>query len=210
LLASDGSWWGTAMSLPKLHELTLGLSVAPPMPGERLSEALTEAAEGDEIIVYIEPEGQWPSPLQFLSLPVLTHLEVELADNVIQALYAWYLTLFGTHDFLLEDEGTSDRLPRLSNPDDLRRLIRLNYVMVQPLPSVTPYLGLGFSCSWDEERGLGVMTYGAEVLEIGLEDTALSVSIARDHHEDYRAVEIAAIVALGETTKRPPRSLAAA
>jgi len=181
LFASDEGDWGTAFSLPRMHELTLGLPDRPRHAGDDLSQALTKTLEGDEVIVYLKPEDKWPSELQFMSLRVLEHLDAELADNVLQALYAWYPTLSKSYDFLLDNKDMAHLLPRLEASEGLHPLIRLDYIAVQPLPSLTPYLGLGFSCSWDEEHGLGLMTYGTEVLEIGGEDTALSVEVAREH-----------------------------
>jgi hypothetical protein len=182
LFAGDDGEWGTAFSLPRMHQLTLGLPDHPRNPGGELSNALVASSENDEIVVYVKPEDKWPTGLQFLNFPVLKHMDAELASAVLGALYAWYPTLYTTYDFLLDNEDQAYRLPRLNNPEMLRPLVRLNYVVIHPVQSITPYLGLGFSCSWDEEHGLGLMTFGTEILEIGLEDTALSTSVAQEHY----------------------------
>lgn len=182
LFAGDGDQWGTAFSLPAMHELARGLPHRPRNLGGSLSEALAASLEDGEVIVYVKPEGKWPTGMQFLSLSVLKHMDAELASAVLRALYAWYPGLHTTYDFLLDDKDHAHRLPRLSDPEALRPLIRLDYIVIYPLPSLTPYLGLGFSCTWDEEHGLGLMTHGTEILEIGLEDTALSADIAEGHH----------------------------
>jgi len=165
-----------------MHALTFGLPYRPRHQGDDLSRALTGTLEGDEIIVYLKPEDKWPSELQFMSLRVLEHLDAKRAGNVLQALYAPYPTLSESYDFLLDSKDTAHRLPRLETSEGLCPLIRLDDIVIQPLPRLTPYLGLGFSCFWDEEHGLGLMTYGAEIPEIGGEDTALSVEVARGHH----------------------------
>lgn len=182
LFAGDGDDWGTAFSLPAMHELARGLSHRLRNLGGSLSEALTASLEDGEVIVYVKPEEKWPTGMQFLNFPVLKHMDAELARAVQEALYTWYPGLYTAYDFLLDNKDQAHLLPRLSTPEDLRPLVRLDYIVIHPVPSLTPYLGLGFSCSWDEEHGLGLMTYGTEILEIGLEDTALSADIAEEHH----------------------------
>lgn len=41
-----------------------------------------------------------------------------------------------------------------------------------------PYIGFLFSCSWDSEHGLGVMTHKNRIVEIGGADTAFLTWIA--------------------------------
>jgi hypothetical protein len=184
LFAGDENEWGTAFSLPRMHELTRGLPDRPWNSGGVLSEALVASLEEEEVIIYVKTRDKWPTEFQFLNFPVLKHMDAELATAVLGALYAWYPGLYRTYDFLLANKDQAHRLPRLGDPEALRPLIRLDYIVIHPVPSVTPYLGLGFSCSWDEEHGLGLMIYGTEILEIGLEDTALSGGIAEEHYTD--------------------------
>ncbi|WP_341365881.1 hypothetical protein [Yoonia sp. BS5-3] len=46
-----------------------------------------------------------------------------------------------------------------------------------------PYLGVGFTCKWDREHGLGVLMHGALCVEVGGADTAFLGWIARRHAE---------------------------
>jgi Domain of unknown function (DUF6985) len=62
---------------------------------------------------------------------------------------------------------------RVSNPDELRKLIGLAKVFVHAdSKGGVAYVGYGFGCEWDEEHGLGVLTHRKRVIAVGHEDVA--------------------------------------
>lgn len=81
----------------------------------------------------------------------------------------------------------------------LRRLIRLESLTVHAIPHAsTPYVGAEFSCAWDEEHGLGVLTVGTEILGIGTAD------VSQDHGE-AQAHRKAVLDALSKAEPSPDR-----
>jgi hypothetical protein len=70
-------------------------------------------------------------------------------------------------------------MPDITTGEDLRPLIGLHSVNVHPLKkNGMPYLGFEFGCTWDEEHGLGVLTHGTRVVEVGGADTAILLWLA--------------------------------
>ena len=68
----------------------------------------------------------------------------------------------------------------MSTPDGFRPLIHLETVVIHDVPGLgdMPYLGLDFSCTWDDGHALGVMMQGPRVVEIGNAEVAFNRGVA--------------------------------
>ena len=59
-------------------------------------------------------------------------------------------------------------MPPVTHPESFRDLISLNVVYVcVPEESQRAQVGFDFRCAWDPEHGLGFMTLGTSILDIG-------------------------------------------
>jgi hypothetical protein len=64
----------------------------------------------------------------------------------------------------------------------LEAVIELQEMFVQPIErDGVAFVGFGFSAEWDREHGLGVLTHGTRVLEIGGADVAFLTWMAERH-----------------------------
>lgn len=61
-----------------------------------------------------------------------------------------------------------EKMPEISNPNELVRLIRPDavHVLAKPIDGFTR-IGFSFACKWDEEHGLGVLTHKGKVMAVG-------------------------------------------
>ena len=91
-----------------------------------------------------------------------------IRDAVLQAVFEVYPKWRGCILGTLSEMFTNELMPPISQPADLRHLVRLGTVHVtsKERDGVTA-VGLSFSCKWDEEHGLGVLTHKGKVLDVG-------------------------------------------
>ncbi len=178
LVRRGGGGWYTALRLPALHALSRGL------PERRRSEGmLAGLVEEGDVEVGLATDDSWPSEMQLLNLRWLVHRDDELTSALLAALLGFYPRLRQTYDFL-PDQDAQARLPDAVTEVVLRRLIRLGSLTIHAIPHAsTPYLGAAFSCAWDDEHGLGVLTFGTEVLAVGTADVSQDRAAAQAHRE---------------------------
>lgn len=164
--------WRTALPLPRLSALCLGLS-----SWGKVDHPLQAWLDDDEVVVDLLTDRALPSGLQHIQLAALKHQETELHDTLLAALT--------THVARLSDSGdipNVEDLPPRAPVADWSPWIRLNGLFLLDMPSATPYVGLDFACRWDE-HGLGVLCLGTEVLAIGDRETAQDVERAAAHRQ---------------------------
>jgi Domain of unknown function (DUF6985) len=95
--------------------------------------------------------------------------EHAIRDRIAQAVFDCYNEVIPQY----LEHGYLDLPPALDSPDELRDLIGLSAVHVLPLGiDGVNFVGFSFGCAWDEEHGLGVMTWAGDVYEVGGADTA--------------------------------------
>lgn len=76
-------------------------------------------------------------------------------------------------DYGYSPEERAEFMPDLQEADGLRSLIGLYAVNVHQVDKGgLPYLGFEFGCTWDEEHGVGVLTHGTRIVEVGGSDAA--------------------------------------
>ena len=83
-------------------------------------------------------------------------------------------------------EFYGEDIPDLKSADDFKKYLGLSIVHI--LPSAQDgmaYIGYEFGCDWEEEHGIGVMTFRDKILEIGMADTAFDIWVTyKDNGED--------------------------
>jgi hypothetical protein len=139
----------------------------------------------DSVELIFAPEGRDASPLTDSELALVDWFltnEPDVSAAAKAAIFSEYPNLLESYGY--SDEERADFMPDLAGLDDLKRLIELYSVNVHQIEKDgIPYVGLEFGCSWDREHGLGVLTHGTRVVEIGGADSAILLWIAQDDAE---------------------------
>ena len=75
----------------------------------------------------------------------------------------------------LDKEVIAELFPQIRNPMELKNLVGIPYIVVSYFDGqgFLDYIGLGMSCHWEEEHGLGVKIEKNQVTEIGYQDIIL-------------------------------------
>jgi hypothetical protein len=113
-----------------------------------------------------------PTQAQTRAFQYLLDHQQALRKTVLNGVFSVY---DGWRENYLASDIPSENMPRLSNATDLIRLISPStvHVLANDKDGFT-HLGFGFSCKWDEEHALGVLTHKGRVVEVGQADTAFS------------------------------------
>jgi hypothetical protein len=65
-------------------------------------------------------------------------------------------------------------MPAVESEKSLENRFTLNSITISwPYNSADAELGLSYSCTWDEEHGLGVVVVGNEIIKVGSADSAI-------------------------------------
>lgn len=108
------------------------------------------------------------SDYQRESFSEFTDVWESIQDDVLEQIFAYYNEL--TEELGFED-GNNPDYPILDDASQLLEMIHLDAITV---PAEGVYdgrsVGLAFSCTWDEENGMGIIFVDEEVSEIGYQD----------------------------------------
>jgi hypothetical protein len=115
-----------------------------------------------------------PSAEQVAAFAYLLQSEKLVTDSVLTAIFERYPQFreeaLGSY---AENEEYLAPFPEIARPDQLRPLIGLSIIHVlRDANEGRSYVGFEFGCVWEEEHGLGVMTHGDRVLEVGAADSS--------------------------------------
>jgi len=180
-LVWDGSAWGGRIPLNswKGFQTRLGAyeSVSADTPSDGIVCVCVEPAEPPPTET---SRKQPPSATQADANRDFVDCERAIHDRIVQAVVEFYNSVVDTYI----EYRVPDLPPALDSPDQLRGLIGLNFVHVlaEEKDGVC-YIGCQFGCEWDEEHGLGVMTHGGDVVEVGA-STGRSALRTRVRHMD--------------------------
>lgn len=85
----------------------------------------------------------------------------------------------------LEDDFDLPGIPHIAELSDLMGEVQLEEVHILPVEKDgLCYMGYVFACSWDPD-GMGIMTHGDRIVEIGSRDTALLCWLCEDDIGHY-------------------------
>ncbi|MBR2637066.1 MAG: hypothetical protein IKD34_08540 [Oscillospiraceae bacterium] len=85
----------------------------------------------------------------------------------------------------LEDDFDLPGIPQVQELSDLMGEMQLEEVHILPVEKDgLCYMGYVFACSWDPD-GIGIMTHGQRIVEVGSRDTALLCWICEDDIGHY-------------------------
>ena len=110
-----------------------------------------------------------PSAEQIAAFAYLLESEKLVTDSVLTAIFERYPEFREeTLDAYDYSETSLAALPEISRPEHLRSLIGLSTVHISNLAQdARSYIGFEFGCEWEKEHGLGVLTDGERVLDVG-------------------------------------------
>ena len=112
----------------------------------------------------------------------LQNNQSEILESILTALMKVYPEWQQRFNYSKEDKP--DFMPDVTQIKDFTDLISLQTVYITSVyKDNIPYIGYLFSCSWDSEHGLGVMTHKTRIIEIDGADTAFSISPAEEDRD---------------------------
>jgi hypothetical protein len=111
-----------------------------------------------------------PTLPQARAFQYLLENQKALRQTVLDAIFSAY---GGWRDSYMAQNMPSENMPKLSKSTDLVRVIAPStiYVLANEKDGLA-HIGLGFTCKWDEEHALGVLTYKGRVVGVGQAETA--------------------------------------
>ncbi|PID81148.1 MAG: hypothetical protein CR995_00615 [Clostridiales bacterium] len=156
----EGSFWEGKLYLEKWNDfygkdLQLKLNVG----GDRVVKQLTEVHQlGYSFLISQQKE-------------ILNIILNEVLDN-----YPTWQNEYG-----YDGKEKEIFMPDVSNVIDLRQLLYPEKVFIMDVElEKMPYIGIQFTCRWDEEHGIGVMFHKDRVVKIGGADIAFMTWIAEN------------------------------
>lgn len=158
-----------------------------PMPPDASPQGPAGASNKARVPLHYAPEGREDHPLENSEIASVTWT----IDNLSLLLSALQPKLVSYYqDFRTNPDLESEDLPVAENAADLSALVNIEALYVhQVTKDRIPYVGIEFTCSWDEEHGLGALIHGTRAVDIGGADTAVLLWIAEEdaeqpHHLD--------------------------
>jgi uncharacterized protein DUF6985 len=137
-----------------------------------------EPSDGTAMLGVSAGSGDPPAESQARAIRFLVENADEVSLAVQQAIFAEYPRLQEMYGY--EPAVAEEIMPGIGSPAGLRDLIGLSTVHVLDVEKDgLACVGFELGCSWDEEHGLGVMTHGARVLEVGAADASFNAWTAR-------------------------------
>lgn len=93
-------------------------------------------------------------------------------QKILNAVFNYYNEL--RPKYIQMGSSWAKLMPAIENKNTLENWFTLNSITISwPYDSTDVKLGLSYSCTWDEEHGLGVVVAGNEILKVGGADCAI-------------------------------------
>lgn len=177
--------WKTRVHL----ESWKGFAPREALAGEFMSFRFSPRPDGD-FNVSVDPIDTkfslTPTAAQAIAFGHLLDNQSPIRDQILQAIFEAYLgwreCYFGgkyssdggktyQSGWEMPDMFPPENMPEIKQPRDLMRIIRPGTVHVTSKEiGGFAKIGIEFSCKWDEEHGLGVMTHKGKVVGVGQAD----------------------------------------
>ncbi|WP_228441130.1 DUF6985 domain-containing protein [Chryseobacterium phosphatilyticum] len=120
-----------------------------------------------------------PTAEQENGLIYLRENQENVLENILLELLKQYPGLQKNYGY--SEEARVDCMPDVKSVQGFADLLSPTYFYITSvIKDEYPYIGYGFSCSWDSEHGLGIMTHKDSVIEIGGADIAFDSWVAEE------------------------------
>ena len=101
----------------------------------------------------------------------------EIKQRMLNALINEYSKLQEMYAY--EPEEKEEYMPDVKDTDDFKKILGLSIVhLIDVEKDGYCYVGFELGCNWDDEHGVGIMTYKDRIVKIGGGDTAFLTWIA--------------------------------
>ncbi|WP_425077861.1 DUF6985 domain-containing protein [Psychroserpens sp. S379A] len=120
-----------------------------------------------------------PKDYQYNAYNYVIENQETIKEIILVALLKKYPEIQNTYDY--EPDEKEEIMPDISNINEFKTLIglsRLHFVNVHK--DNVGYVGFEFGCEWDDEHGLGIMTYMDRVIKIGGADCSFLQWVAEE------------------------------
>jgi hypothetical protein len=97
----------------------------------------------------------------------------EILTNILVELLKQYPDLQKKYNY--SDKDKPEFMPDLISIDGFSDLLSPRTIYILEIENNQTYIGFLFSCSWDREHGLGIMTHNKQVKDIGGADIAFCI-----------------------------------
>jgi hypothetical protein len=105
-----------------------------------------------------------------------THSE-QINKAILTRLFSEYKNLQTEYGY--EEDDAKDIMPDIDNVEQFKKLIGLSRVHLLNISKDNfAYVGYEFGCSWDDEHGLGFMTYKDKIIDFGGADKSFLTWVA--------------------------------
>ena len=172
LLKWDDYYWVGSIFLPAWAGFQARL-------GSYGAESSTIGSDGSAYLNVITPEDKQvsPSSQQAAAYQHLIEQQEAIRDAILQIIFTNYHQW--QEEYSYKDEDIEEFMPNIERIDQLKPLMGLSTARIFSISkNDLAYVGFEFGCTWDDEHGLGVMTHGNRVVEVGGADTAILEWIA--------------------------------
>jgi hypothetical protein len=136
-----------------------------------------ESGESVRLVVCSDlGESQLPTPAQAEALSFFLKNRERVMEAFVRRVMVRYQELRPQYlEFLGEEFG--HLMPEVRDPGQLRELIHLQAMHIHPeAREGVAYLGLQFSCTWDQEHGCGGLTHLDRVVVVGEAEYGFAIS----------------------------------
>ena len=118
-----------------------------------------------------------PTPEQARAFQLLLDNEPNIGRSVLHAIFIDYPVL--RNNYFYDDPEFADIMPAIERSEQLTKLIGLKSVDVLSLADDgVAYINFDFSCLWDEQEGLSVLTHQNRVIGVGSVEETLGPIVA--------------------------------
>lgn len=105
----------------------------------------------------------------------------EILLNLLNFLFKRYPEIREEYQEFYDEDEIEDYLPEIEDIEDFWDIIKPNGIHIMNIALDGKYcIGYDFSCSWEEDHGIGFMTYDKEVYSFGGADEAFLSWVAKD------------------------------
>ena len=122
------------------------------------------------------------SEAQINSIKYLVDNSIQVREAILRDLLNDYPNAKGIYE---------DYMPDITTTEQYKDIIGLSYIHVMSAEKDGfAYTGFQFGCDWDDEHGLGIMTYKDKILAIGGADTSFNSWIAYKDNGTSEAMQL--------------------
>ena len=139
-----------------------------------------DPSDGNVALMFEAPDESWQvSRAQQAAYLALLENGALLRDAILAELLQLYPQWQSLYSY---EEDEAELMPNVAASDDFKPLIGLSIVHILTMEQAgLAYVGFEFGCTWDE-HGLGALTHGHRVLQLGGAEDAFSVSATENAH----------------------------